>query len=55
MDFLQQLFEKEIGLSILMSLEKAQLGGSKDDYEQIITEAINRSLDIYLKALKGEE
>lgn len=49
------IIRKRDRLEYIMSLEKAQLGGSKDDYEQIITEAINRSLDIYLKSIKGEE
>lgn len=41
-------------LAYISALEKAQLGGSKDDYQKIITRAIDRSLDIYLKAVKGE-
>jgi len=49
------LIRKRDRLQYISSLEKAQLGGSKEDYEQIIYEAINRSLDIYLKSLKGEE
>ncbi|HUX80628.1 MAG TPA: cell filamentation protein Fic [Alphaproteobacteria bacterium] len=32
-----------------------QLGGSIDGYLTLITNAVDRSLDIYLKALKGEE
>jgi len=36
------------------SLEKAQLGGSKDDYIKTIMKAIDRSLDIYLKAVQGK-
>lgn len=42
-------------LKYITSLEKAQLGQSKDDYQQIIYQAINRSFDIYLNALKGEK
>lgn len=42
-------------LKYINSLEKAQLGQAKDDYQQIIYQAINRSFDIYLKALRGEE
>lgn len=49
------LIRKRDRLRYINSLEKAQLGGSKDDYQQIIYEAINRSFDIYLKALKGED
>ncbi|OJW46923.1 MAG: cell filamentation protein Fic [Alphaproteobacteria bacterium 41-28] len=42
-------------LSYIASLEKSQLGGSNDDYLTLISRAVDRSLDIYLKALKGEE
>ena len=41
-------------LTYLASLEKAQTGGSKNDYLNLIYKAVNRSLDIYLKAAKGE-
>ncbi|MDD9334999.1 MAG: Fic family protein [Rickettsiaceae bacterium] len=37
-------------LPYVTSLETAQLGGSKEAYEKIIFNAVNRSLDIYLKA-----
>lgn len=37
-------------LPYITSLETAQLGGSKEAYEKIIFNAVNRSLDIYLKA-----
>ncbi|MBF0206100.1 MAG: Fic family protein [Oligoflexia bacterium] len=40
-------------LPYLKALETAQLGGSKTDYEKIIAKAVERSLDIYLKAFKG--
>jgi len=39
----------------LTALEKAQLGGSQDDYLQLIYKAVNRSLDIYLRAARGED
>lgn len=42
-------------LAYIGSLEKAQLGGSIDDYLRIISRAVDRSLDIYLKAAAGEE
>lgn len=42
-------------IAYLASLEKAQLGGSLEDYEKIITKAVNRSLDIYLKAVLNQE
>lgn len=36
------------------ALEKAQLGGSKDDYENLIFKAADRSLDTLLNAAQGE-
>ena len=42
-------------MAYIGSLEKAQLGGSKDDYHKIISKAVERSLDIYLKAVHDEE
>lgn len=42
-------------LKYIKSLEKAQLGGTKDDYYQLIDKALARSLEIYLKALKNQE
>jgi Fic family protein len=41
-------------LKYINALEKAQLGGSKEAYNNIIINAVNRSLDIYLKAVNGE-
>jgi Fic family protein len=41
-------------LKYLTSLEAAQTGGAKDDYLRLIGKAVERSLDIYLKAAKGE-
>jgi len=38
----------------ITSLEKAQLGGSRDDFDKLIMKVVDRSLDIYLKAAKGE-
>lgn len=38
----------------ISSLEKAQLGGSLDDFKKLISKAVDRSLDIYLKSAKGE-
>ena len=48
------IIRKRDRLSYIESLEKAQLGGSKDAYFKIIFKAIDRSLDIYLKAAAGE-
>jgi len=44
------IITKEERLKYLNSLEKAQLGGSRDDFYQLIYAAVDRSLDIYLKA-----
>lgn len=49
------IIRKRDSLAYIASLEKAQLGGTKDDYLKIITKSVNRSLDIYLKAIKGED
>lgn len=46
---------KEDRKQYLASIEKAQLGGSSADYYSLMYEAINRSLDIYLEALEGDE
>lgn len=42
-------------LDYLAALEKAQLGGTKNDFFSIIANAVDRSLDIYLKAAAGED
>ena len=36
------------------ALERAQLGGSRSDFDGLIAKAAYRSLDIYLKAARGE-
>ena len=41
-------------LKYIGGLEKAQLGGTKDGYNKVIGSAVERSLDIYLKAVAGE-
>lgn len=48
------IIRKKDRLIYLQSLEKAQLGGAKSDYENIIAKAADRSLDIYLQAAQGE-
>ncbi len=48
------IIRKRDRLAYIASLEKAQLGGSKEPYEKIISKAAERSLDIYLKAARGE-
>ena len=44
--------KRERGL-YLDALEKAQTGGSSQDYLQIIYKAVSRSLDLYVKAAQG--
>lgn len=39
----------------IRSLEQAQTGGSIDDYEELMGKAVERSLDLYLKALHQKE
>jgi Fic family protein len=41
--------------SYIRALEQAQMGGSLDDFEDVIAKAIERSLDIYLKAIKQKD
>lgn len=48
------IIRKRDRLAYIGALEKAQLGGSKEPYEKIIAKAVERSLDIYLKAARGE-
>jgi len=48
------IIRKSERLPYISALEKAQLGGSKNDYLKLITKTIGRSLDIYLKALRGD-
>ena len=44
------IIRKKDRLAYITSLEKAQLGGSKNDYYKIIAQAVERSLNIYLNA-----
>ena len=53
-DYPPAIIRKRDRLNYMDSLEKAQLGGAKDDYLKIIGKAVDRSLDIYLKAASGE-
>lgn len=41
-------------LAYIDSLERAELGGPKDAYMKIVARAVDRSLDIYLKAAEGK-
>lgn len=49
------IIRKRDRLAYISSLEQAQTGGSKEDYLKLIAKAVDRSLDIYLKALLGVE
>lgn len=42
-------------MKYISSLEKAQLGGSDLDYQKVIYDAANRSLEIYLNAITGKD
>jgi Fic family protein len=48
------LIRKRDRVPYLKALEKAQLGGSKEDYYGIISKAVSRSFDIYFHALDPE-
>lgn len=48
------IIRKRDRLAYLAALEKAQLGGSKADYQRIIYKAADRSLEIYLQAAQGK-
>ena len=48
------IIRKEDRASYIDSLEKAQTGGELSDYYDLIYEAVDRSLDIYLEALEPE-
>jgi Fic family protein len=53
------IIRKNDRLAYIKALEKAQLvngeGDSKNDYLKLIISAVNRSLNIYLKAIEGKE
>lgn len=48
------IIRKEERKQYIASIEKAQLGGSLADYYALLYDAVDRSLDIYLEALKGK-
>jgi len=48
------IIRKRDRLTYINALEKAQLGGSKADYFTLIAKAVDRSLNIYLKATDGQ-
>ena len=41
-------------LAYIGALETAQLGGSKDLYDRLIFKSVDRSLDLYLRAIRGQ-
>jgi len=49
------LIRKKDRMRYINSIEKAQLGGKFDDYYELILEAAERSLDIYLEAVEPRE
>jgi Fic family protein len=49
------LIRKRDRVPYLKSLEKAQLGGSREDYLKIIARSVDRSFGIYFQALGGDE
>ena len=49
------IIRKRDRLPYIKSLEKVQLGGAKTNYAKIIIKSVDRSLDIYLKAARGED
>lgn len=49
------IIRKRDRLAYIIALEKAQTGGAKDDYFSLITKSVGRSLEIFLKAAKGED
>lgn len=48
------IIRKRDRLAYITALETAQTGGTKDAYLKLIAKAVERSLDIYLKAVSGE-
>jgi len=48
------IIRKRDRIGYITALEHAQTGGTLDDYFKIISRAVSRSLDIYLKAIQGE-
>jgi len=48
------IIRKEDRLAYINSLEKAQKGNGLDDFYNLIFEAVDRSLDIYLEAIEPE-
>jgi Fic family protein len=49
------IIRKRDRLTYITALEQAQTGGSKANYERMIERAVDRSLDLMLNAVKGED
>lgn len=49
------IISKQQRHAYISSLEKAQLGGSRSDFDKLIARCVDKSLNIYLKAARGEE
>jgi Fic family protein len=47
------IIRKRDRLGYLNALETAELGGPKDKFYELILKSVERSLDVYLKAIKG--
>lgn len=48
------VIRKQERLIYLNALEKAQLGGSRDDFDRIVFRAVDRSLDFHMESARGE-
>ncbi len=48
------IIRKRDRLAYISAFEKAQLGGPQEDYLQLMAKAVDRSLDIYLNAARGD-
>lgn len=50
----EAIIRKRDRMAYIDSLEKTQTGGSMDTYMKIVAQAVNRSLEIYLRAAEGK-
>jgi cell filamentation protein, protein adenylyltransferase len=48
------IIRKRDRLAYISALEEAQLGGPMEGYQKLIYKSVDRSLDLYLKAMEGE-
>ena len=49
------IIRKQDRLAYITALEKAQLGGSTEDYLNLIVKSLHRSFDLYLNAVQGKD